>query len=265
MVAQEPVTPPQDLITALLGAGLVGGAMSDTWAHINILSDIQGEGFFTPWHGLLYGSFTASAAWLFWLAYRRRDRAPRWWVDAWPAGYALGAVALVIFAFAGLCDMLWHEVFGVEADIDGVLSPSHLLLGVGAVLLITSPLRSWWRVGGGGRRAFAGVLTLGLGTALAATFMLYVSAFEMVGPTLPLDGRPGTSGYNEAARGLASYLITTLVLVVPLLLAHQRRPVFGIATAVVGVGTCFVLVPHEFPRPQTAGGLAAIAAAIVVD
>jgi hypothetical protein len=48
---------------------MVGGALADAWAHTNIIDEI--ESFFTPWHALLYGGFTGTAAWTFWLAYRR--------------------------------------------------------------------------------------------------------------------------------------------------------------------------------------------------
>src|SRR6266536_2878593 len=63
-------TPAEDAVTATLGALLVGGSLADAWAHTNILNEL--ESFFTPWHALLYGGFTASAAWTYWLAYRRR-------------------------------------------------------------------------------------------------------------------------------------------------------------------------------------------------
>src|SRR5262245_45528935 len=82
--------PVEDAVTATLGVLLVGGSLTDAWAHTNIINEL--ESFFTPWHALLYGGFTATAAWTFWLAYRRKAEARRWWRDAWPVGYGAGAV-----------------------------------------------------------------------------------------------------------------------------------------------------------------------------
>jgi hypothetical protein len=146
-LAPELASPTEDLVTVVLGSWIILGAATDGWAHLNTLSGLQEDGFFTPWHALLYSGFTATAGWTVWLAYRRRHRARRWWVDGWPAGYRLGALGMVIFLVAGIADMAWHEVLGIETSIDALLSPSHLLLCVGSVLLLTSPARSWWASG----------------------------------------------------------------------------------------------------------------------
>ncbi|HYN93139.1 MAG TPA: hypothetical protein VES42_04755 [Pilimelia sp.] len=255
----------EDLLTVVFGACLILGAVADGWAHQNILADVQEDGFFTPWHGLLYSGFTATAAWTFFLAYRRRDRAPRWWRDGWPAGYRLGALGVAIFSLAGLLDMVWHTVFGVETTIDALLSPSHLLLCAGSVLLLTSPLRSWWAAGPGGGRSATGVLSMALATTSVAVFMLYGSAFDYAGPVLPFSGEQGTAGYTAASLGVASYVITTGLLLVPLLLIHRRRWTPGAATALVAWASLFPMATREFPQPETGAALAAIAAAAVVD
>jgi hypothetical protein len=258
-------TPREDLVTAILGAGIIGGTITDGWAHTNLLKQVQQEGFFTPWHALLYSAFAATAGWTFFLAYRRRDRAPRWWVDGWPTGYRLGAVGVVVFLVAGICDMIWHTVFGIEATIDALLSPSHLLLCVGSVLVLTSATRSWWSAGGGGLRAAAGVLALALGTTSVSIFLLYASAFDSLAPTAAYDGRQDTVGQLQAAHGIASYVITMGLLTVPLLLAHRRRTTPGLATALVTLVSLFPILTHEFPATKTGAALAAIAGAALVD
>jgi hypothetical protein len=259
------VSPTEDLITAILGALVIGGALTDAWAHSNILAQVQAEGFFTPWHGLLYSAFAATAGWTFWLGYRNRQRTPRWWVDGWPAGYRLGALGAVTFLVAGFLDMIWHGVFGIETSIDALLSPSHLLLAVGSALLLTSPLRSWWVAGGDGRRAVAGIVSLALATTSVSVFLLYVSAFDLIEPVLPYDGTQGSPGYTAAARGVASYLVTAVLLVIPLLLVHRRRTTPGIATALVAIVAVFPITMHEFPRIQTTAAVAAVVGAVLVD
>ena len=38
--------------------------------------------------------------------------------------------------------MLWHVVFGIEDGIEGLISPSHLVLAFGGGLMVTGPLRA---------------------------------------------------------------------------------------------------------------------------
>jgi hypothetical protein len=256
-------TPTEDVVTMLCGLLLVTGMMTDAWAHSNLLGQLQREGFITPWHVVLYGGFTCSAVWTVALRFRHRPSAQQGLAEGWPAGYGLGALGVLIFGIAGVCDGLWHTVFGVEAGLAAILSPSHLLLGVGAVLVLTSPLRSWWATGDR-RRAVPGVVGLALATTITSAFLLYVSAFQVTDPTLPFDDSTD-AGFTDAALGLARYLVTTVILVVPLLLVHQRRPVPGAATALVFFVTLFPLVIHEFPDPNTAGAVGALLGAVVTD
>jgi hypothetical protein len=60
-------------------------------------------------------------------------------------------------------------------------------------------------------------------------------------------------------------VVTTALLVVPLLLAYQRRTAPGLATTLVTMVALLPVVTYEFPRPQTSGMVAAIAAAAVAD
>ncbi len=273
--ATHPVSPAsltEDAIMVLFGVCLMGGALADGWAHNNI-SKI--ETFFTPWHALLYAGFSGCAAWTYRLAYRRRAQAPRWWRDGWPAGYGLGALGVLIFGAGGAGDAAWHQIFGVETSIDALLSPTHLLLELGSVLLLTSPLRSWWAVGAAGPRAAGmrtagpraapGVAALALGTTSVSVFLIYASAFHWLEPIAPYQGAQGTPGYTAAARGLSSYVITTALLVVPLLLVYRRRATPGLATALVGSVALFAVGTFNFQATQVLAALATTGAAVLVD
>jgi hypothetical protein len=161
--------------------------------------------------------------------------------------------------------MAWHTIFGIETSIDALLSPSHLLLCVGSVLLLTSPMRSWWASGERGRRAATGVWSMALATTSISVFLLYASAFDYPGPVLAYDGTQLSPGYTAASRGVASYVITTALLVVPLLLAYRRQTTPGVATALVAAVGLFPMGTNEFPRPEATAVFAAIAAAALVD
>jgi hypothetical protein len=263
--AVEIASPKEDLLTVIFGLCMMIGTMTDGWAHQNILSDVQAEGFFTPWHGMLYAGFAATAAWTFWLAYRRRHRHTRWWLDAWPAGYRIGALGVLVFFAGGIGDMFWHTFIGIEVSLDALLSPSHLTLLVGSVLLLSSPTRSWWAAGGGGLRAATGVAALGI-ALMAASIFAIAPAFSSLVPTTVYNlGEAGTTDFSLAAYGVASYMVTIALLAVPLLMVHRRRPTFGTAAALVGAVALFPMVTQEFPMPLTAAAVAAVAAALLAD
>jgi hypothetical protein len=164
-------TPRFDLLVTLASAWFVGGLYLDGWAHNNVPGL---ETFFTPWHGALYSGFFATLAVLGWAIGRNRATGLSWW-RAIPAGYEAAALGSGLFVVAGVADMLWHTVFGVEADIAALLSPTHLLLLLGGTLFLAGPVRA------SNRRLQAGVPDAGIlarwPRVLALTFILLSLAF----------------------------------------------------------------------------------------
>lgn len=208
----------QDAVTVLAGVWLILGLFSDGWAHHNI-PDL--ETFFTPWHGVLYSGFAATALWFVWLG---RSGGLRWF-NALPRGYGWGAVGIGIFAFGGLADMTWHVVFGVEASLDALLSPSHLILFCGGLLLLSSAIRSRWGVGDS--RSLVALFAVALSTALVSFFFLYANEFAANAPTVPVQYLPESDPRHVEAQlpttsGVSAFLITTAILVVPLVMAWRR-------------------------------------------
>lgn len=132
-----------DMTVALLSCWLVGGACLDGWAHRHIASL---ESFFTLWHAVLYSGFAATALYLLYNWYKGYAPGASW-RGVLPAGYDLSLVGVAVFAVAGVGDMIWHLLFGIEANVDALLSPTHLALASGAVLIVGGPLRAAWRRG----------------------------------------------------------------------------------------------------------------------
>ena len=95
----------------------LGGLYLDGWAHHHIPAL---ESFFTPWHGVFYSGFFAVAS-LTVGALVRNYVMGYPWRGALPAGYELSWLGVLIFAAAGVSDMIWHEFFGIEASIDALL------------------------------------------------------------------------------------------------------------------------------------------------
>jgi len=252
----------QDAVTVAIGLWLIGGLFSDGWAHHNVP---ELEGFFTPWHGVLYFGLLLAGAWFIWLG---RAGGRRWYRHL-PAGYGWGCVGLGIFGLGGLADMAWHLVLGVEAGVDALLSPSHLVLFTGGLLILTSALRSRW--GSGDVTSPVAIGGLALVTALVSFFLLYVSEFTASAPTLAFralpEGHPQhTASELPATAGLGGFLITTALLVVPLIWTWQRaRAPRGLLTTLVALISWLSAAVVDLDRAAVVGAAGATLGAVVAE
>jgi WD40 repeat protein len=127
-----------------LAGWLIGGLYLDGWAHNHGMVD---DVFFTPWHAVLYSG--ALALMLFLGLTMARNLARGYdWRRALPPGYLPSLIGAGIFGVGGALDLVWHELFGIEVDLETLLSPTHLVLALGGVLMASGPLRSAWARGG---------------------------------------------------------------------------------------------------------------------
>jgi hypothetical protein len=247
-----------DLVTAVLGAWLVGGAFLDGWAH-NTRPVL--ETFFTPWHAVLYSGYAASAVWLCWSVWSRHRRlrvaglgpgagGGRSWRRSIPAGYGPALAGAALFLAAGLGDLSWHLAFGVERDIAALLSPTHLGLFAGGLLIATAPLRSASADPILGDRPGLGVLLPAVlsatlaGCATAFMFQYLHPAWEDVvgrdrGAFLrhTFDAAQYHFVYDQNVTvGIAGFVLATVFLFAPLLLLLRRwQPPAGSAVLVLAV------------------------------
>jgi hypothetical protein len=242
----------EDLVAAVLGSWAVVGLFLDGWAH-HTRPDL--ESFFTPWHGVLYSGAAASAAWLGWVILRRRRQGYSW-RGAVPSGYGLGLLGIVGFAATGVGDLLWHTVFGIEADIEALLSPPHLLLFISGLLMLTSPLRAAWRSPAEprGNRLVAllpALLSLTLAVAVVAFFFHYVSPFQEHTTALTIAGE------HQLASALASIFLTNLILITPLALFTRRfgAPPFGAATLLFTTVAALLNLDGAFALSEAVAGV----------
>ena len=225
-----------DLVTMILATWMVGGVFIDGWAHINLAS--TKETFFTPWHGVLYSGFAAVSAWMSAPLLRagRSDLAA-----AVRPGYGLAFVGLFIFGAGGIGDGIWHVIFGIETGVDALLSPTHLMLLTGGILVLTSPLRAAWAQPSTApslRTFLPVVLSVTLTAALLSFFFAYAwGGLDLTParavPAGALDEH--AAGHRQAelviAAGILARLLTTALLIGPLLLLVTRwRPPAGTAT-----------------------------------
>jgi hypothetical protein len=249
-----------DLAAALLGTWVVVGLFLDGWAHLN---QPGLETFFSPWHAMFYLGFVVSAVVLARLV--ARHQRGRFDPALVPAGYGLGLVGMVLFVAGGVADGAWHTMVGVETGVAALLSPSHLLLLSGGLLMVTSPVRSAWSSPDLPARSPAGSLfpaiwATALTTAVVLFFFQYLSAFVSRAPsTAEADG---PEGLLTTIVGVASVLVTNLIVVAPvLLLARRWRLPFGTVTLLatlgaVGLTSLRELVLGALVPAMVAGGLA---------
>lgn len=238
------------LITVLLAAWMTAGIFIDGWAHINLTSL---ETFFTPWHAVFYSGFLATAGWVAYQALRFQPRPRAFAPDAVPAGYLVGVFGVLLFGLGGVADVLWHTIFGIEVGIDALLSPSHIALFMGGLLIGSSPLRALWHAHGP-PSSYAPILgSLTLTTAGIAFFFLYLSPFTDLTPTTSFvewaKRAPAELGYADMnlSLGVASFLLSTVILVTPLLIALLRfRLPFGSATLIFTTVAFGLIAMREF-------------------
>ena len=261
-----------DMFTMFLCTWVLAGIAVDGWAHTN-LGGL--ETFFTPWHALFYSGFGATATWIAWSTVRRR-RPGQTLMQAIPRGYELAVAGLVLFGLGGVGDMIWHEVFGIEVGVDALLSPTHLLLYAGVFLIVTSPFRAAWRRSDQpGFKAFSPVLlSAGLAAGFTAFMLMYLSpVFEADmarSQTEWMAGNPeaGFLHFMNQRSGVASVLVTSVVVISPLLLILRRwRLPFGSCAFVFGLVATVVQGVNAFAAPELiaaaiGGGLLADAAAV---
>lgn len=259
----------RDAVTAGLGVFLVGGVFTDGWAHFNRPGL---ETFFTPWHAVLYSSLGVMAAWLAVVAWRASGGNPKRIRTTLPPGYGLAVVGAIVFGAGGMGDLVWHQLFGIEIAIDALLSPTHLMLGAGGLLILSTAMRAQGLLGNSrkGEWTVPARLSLALTLALVVFFLLYVSAFAQPGPLEGFTPTPENDPGHEAAElpviaSLAAYLLTTMVITLPLLVMMRgsgRAPRGG-ATLVVAAVAALPVIVMELPSAPLAGAVGAIVGAIV--
>jgi Tol biopolymer transport system component len=163
-----------DWTMAVLTVVLMGGVIQDGWAHAHGMVD---QSFLTPWHAVLYSMMAVNGIVLGALAVRNR-LAGYPVRRALPYGYTLALIGVVLFALAGVFDLWWHTLFGIENGITGLISPSHLVLALSGMLVFSGPIRSiarqygrdasgWRRVGPAALGLLASLTMLGFFTGYA--------------------------------------------------------------------------------------------------
>ena len=249
-----------DWAATVLSAVFLGGVFLDGWAHTHGRVD---DSFFTPWHAALYSGFLATAALLVGRGTWGLRRGASW-REAMPAGYGLSLAGVGCWVVGGPFDAIWHTLFGFEVDVEALMSPAHTILALGYGLMASGPLRAALRRP---RGRWLDELPMVLSLAFVVSIMTFFT--QIAHPVSNLFGAPGwPSGYEWTALGLVGMMLTSAILVGPVLflLKHGRLPA-GAVTIIVtlnSVAMGFLFDRRPFPRAVVVTFvLAAIAADLV--
>ena len=99
------------------------GAWIDSSAHTYLIDDI--ETFFTPWHAVLYSGYAFSVLVAIYVKNKIKDYK-----------FDVGVLGAVVFGIGGASDAVWHTLLGIETGVEPLVSPSHLMLFLGAFLML---------------------------------------------------------------------------------------------------------------------------------
>lgn len=117
-----------DLLVSVVTLWISCGFFLDAWAH----GHVPVETFFTPYHGVFYSGMLVLFVIL--AVYGARGAIPR--------TYRYAVLGVPIFLAAGLGDLVWHRLLGIEEGVDALLSPTHQGLGLGIFLISCGPIVS---------------------------------------------------------------------------------------------------------------------------
>jgi hypothetical protein len=258
-----------DWTVIFLTSWFLGGLFLDGWAH-NHIPEL--ESFFTPWHAVFYSGFLAVAGLL--TATLLRNHAKGYsWRQAMPPGYELSFLGVLIFMAGGVGDLIWHELFGIEGDVEALLSPTHLILALGVTWIIAGPFRAGWHRLTEQSDPTPGWLVL-LPQLLSLTFLWSLWSFltqfahPLVDPWAAAGYRPpGPRGLTmlRASLGIAGFLLQTGIML-GLVLSTIRRWTLppGSLTLVFGLNATFMSFMHDQYRFIPAAALAGLVADLLV-
>jgi hypothetical protein len=230
-----------DLLVSICSLWSACGFLLDTWAH----GHVPVETFFTPYHGVAYSGILAGAAIL--AVYGARH--------AIPPVYRIPMLGIPLFILSGIGDLIWHAFLGIEEGVDAVLSPTHMGLGIGILLICSAPIVSALR-NRDQLRTFADQLPLIFSLAAWMELLHFGTAYAFDPGAGTLNAPPPTAPFTPdylTALSIGYYKLGTGVLIV----IFQSLLMSGFA---LFAGTRFPLRPGALTLMYLLGNSAAAAA-----
>ena len=235
---------PYDLVVASLSVAMLAGATLDGWAHSHELLAL--ESIITPWHMVVYLSFLAVAIVLLGPPVTAKLGGGGA-IAAIPAGYGTTVIGVGFFLAMGAADTIWHLAFGIEANAEALLSPTHLGLGLGACLIASGPIRAAWsRNGDATWPAFLPAILSAVAITGLVAFALHI-ANSFVDPWPRFSYELTDPTWYGPYIGVAAAVVTAGIVALPMLLliARWRTLPPGWLTLLFGVSIAGLTFLHD--------------------
>lgn len=248
------VEPPWLLALMVANTVAAVGLFGDIARHVSLgFVDPGASDFLSSWHLVLYGGVAGVAFVLGGFAVAHGPRAPLALLPSASGG-------LATLTAGGILDAVWHEVYGIEASFQALVSPPHLVVFAGLVMLMLAPVSA---VADGPSMPLDVLRSVVL--ALSVTSLLLVISL-FTGYLTPLIGGSefqagayveslvGTSYLDyDTSRGLAMTLwFGTLASLVVVVVRARTAPVMGTWTLGFGLlGAAPLFVSGDVALPLT--------------
>ncbi len=229
-------------------AWLVGGAFLDGWAHNHNRVD---DTFFTPWHAVLYSGYLAVAVVILSGMILNKLRGVSWG-RALPQGYELSLLGVAVFAVGGAGDLIWHNLFGFEVNIEALLSPTHLMLVTGVVLMVSGPMRAAWKrtTAETQERGLAAYLPIVLSALYVLSILTFITQFShpFQNPFPSVEYQPsGRDNFYQVGLGTVDILLHSALLMGVVLLVLRRWSLpFGSLTLLFAANGALMATQHDW-------------------
>lgn len=259
--SRTPISPLAEGIISFLTFWFVAGLFLDGWAH-NHIPEL--ETFFTPWHAVFYSGYFATTIGLL-VVTLKNMKGKKKFSDAVPLGYGYALWGCSVFFIGGISDMIWHSVFGVEADIDALLSPTHLILATGLMMMFSGPLRAWiLRTEKERNGSLLSQLPLLLTMASAMSLVTFMTQYATFTDLDAMGLRPVEDAaifLNQAIPLLDMMLVSVLLVGLLSIIMKRGRPAPGFLTILLTLNIASMSYMRSHPEVI----LAALAAGILGD
>jgi hypothetical protein len=231
-----------DWVVTILICWMYFGLFKDIWGH-NHLKVSELESFFTPSHYLFYSGFGAIFLFYLFLGFQNFRKGYSF-KNLLPKGYSFLDIGW--FIAGGIFDFIWHTTFGVEKNLDALISPAHVFLGIGTTLMLTGPIRSRWSQS---KLKFSYLNLFPLLICFAIIWTCYAVMTEYAHPIFQpiLSGlafnRQNSQIFQAQGLGVASLFIQT-ILMISIFYIHifRQKFLFGSFTFLITVNTTLMTI-----------------------
>ncbi|MBG0562737.1 hypothetical protein I4J89_14875 [Actinoplanes sp. NEAU-A11] len=221
-------------VLLVASAWLVIGLQLDAYAHATMP---ELETFWTPWHGVLYSGIAASGFTLLWIMRSRLPGIPTYRsLLALPNALRIPLAGMAFLLVGGGVDTLWHNIFGIERDMEIFVSPSHEFIILGMALVAMGPTLML-ATGPERRLGIGGSLLVGVSTLFSVLpvhiYSLHASSigFRHLG-----SGQDPVPVFSPDAQLIHGYVFSTILLLLPFVIIGRRWPLpVGLPAILVAV------------------------------